>query len=139
MCNEIQTAVAAPMHVILRQENADETVTNAAYWFGAQQNRFEYNEQKMSFTSTTSNADDQDRACSFMLHTGTSATADEAQNIATLANEFFSIFTVPTSISAGEISTLVVEDIEEALNTLTTNTLEDVSAGIPPEEPFPQI
>ena len=130
MCNETQTANSAPMHVLLRQENADETVTNAAYWFGAQQNRFEYNEQKMSFTSTTSNATDQDRACSFMLHTGTSATADIAQNIATLANEYFSIFTVPTSISAGEISTLVIEDIKDFGNDVAIE-VKKASLGIP--------
>ena len=133
MCNETQTANSAPMHVILRQENADATVTNAAYWFGAQQSRFEYNEQKMSFTSTTSNADDQDRACSFMLHTGTSLTADDAQNIATLANEYFSIFTVPTSLNAAQISTLVEEDIEGILDRrdLTKDNTFRIGLGIP--------
>ena len=136
MCNETQTANSAPMHVLLRQENADAAVTNASYWFGAQQSRFEYNEQKMSFTSTTANADDQDRACSFMLHTGTSSTADEAQNIATLANEFFSIFTVPTTLAAGEISTLVIEDIDNILDErdLTKNNVKLLGQLRPTQE-----
>ena len=135
MCNETQTANPAPLHVMLRQENDDVTVTNPSYFFGAQQNRFEYNEQKMSFTSTTANADDQDRACSFMLHTGTSTTADEAQNIATLANEFFSIFTVPTSISAGEISTLVIGDIKDFGNDVSIE-VKKASLGIPSSSPI---
>ena len=109
MCNITQTTEGSALIEIIIQEG------NAAF-FGFQQSRFEYNEQRMSFTSTTATADGNDRACSFMRYTGTSATADEAQRAATLDNDFFSIFTVPTTLAAGEISTLVIEDIEEVLD-----------------------
>ena len=109
MCNITQTTEGSALIEIIIQEG------NAAF-FGFQQSRFEYNEQRMSFTSTTATANGNDRACSFMRYTGTSSSADEAQRAATLDNDFFSIFTVPTTLAAGEISTLVIEDIEEVLD-----------------------
>ena len=109
MSNETQTTTGSALIEIIIQEG------NASF-FGFQQSRFEYNEQRMSFTSTTATADGNDRACSYMRYTGTSSTADEAQRAATLDNDFFSIFTVPTTLAAGEISTLVIEDIEEVLD-----------------------
>ena len=89
MCNETQTTtVSALIEIIIQEGNAN--------FFGNQQSRFQYNEQRMSFTSTTANAKGNEENASFMLHTGTSATAQEAQNIATLDNEFFGINTVPS-------------------------------------------
>ena len=89
MCNITQTTEGSALIEIIIQES------NAAF-FGFQQSRFQYNEQRMSFTSTTAVSATTEENSSFMLHTGTSATAQEAQNIATAANEFFGINTVPT-------------------------------------------
>ena len=89
MCNITQTTTgSALIEIIIQQSNAN--------FFGFQQQRFTYNEQRVSFTSTTAVSDSTEENSSFMLHTGTSATAQEAQNIATLANEFFGINTVPS-------------------------------------------
>ena len=89
MCNITQTTEgSALIEIIIQQSNAN--------FFGFQQQRFTYNEQRVSFTSTTAVSDSTEENSSFMLHTGTSSTAQEAQNIATLANEFFGINTVPS-------------------------------------------
>ena len=89
MCNITQTTTgSALIEIIIQQSNAN--------FFGFQQQRFTYNEQRVSFTSTTAVSDSTEENSSFMLHTGTSSTAQEAQNIATLANEFFGINTVPS-------------------------------------------
>ena len=89
MSNITQTITgSALIEIIIQQGNAN--------FFGFQQARFTYNEQRVSFTSTTAVSASTEENASFMLHTGTSATAQEAQNIATLANEFFGINTVPS-------------------------------------------
>ena len=89
MCNITQTTEGSALIEIIIQEGN-------AQFFGFQQARFQYNEQRMSFTSTTAISATTEENASFMLHTGTSATAQEAQNIATAANEFFGINTVPS-------------------------------------------
>ena len=62
-----------------------------------------------------------------MLHTGTSTTAQEAQNIATLGNEFFGINTVPS------VSFTSPDDIRAILDArdLTKDNVGNLGLGIP--------
>ena len=120
MCNITQTTEGSALIEIIIQQG------NAAF-FGFQQSRFQYNEQRMSFTSTTAISATTEENASFMLHTGTSATAQEAQNIATSANEFFGINTVPTDAN------LTPDDLRAILDTrdLTKANVENLGLGIP--------
>ena len=105
MCNITQTTEGSALIEIIIQEG------NATF-FGNQQSRFQYNEQIMRFTSTTAVSKSTEENASFMLHTGTSATAQEAQNIATFDNEFFGINTVPSDANT------TPDDVREILKSV---------------------
>ena len=120
MCNITQTTTtSALIEIIIQQGNAN--------FFGFQQARFTYNEQRVSFTSTTAVSASTEENASFMLHTGTSTTAQEAQNIATLGNEFFGINTVPS------VSFTSPDDIRAILDArdLTKDNVGNLGLGIP--------
>ena len=120
MSNETQTTTgSALIEIIIQQGNAS--------FFGFQQSRFQYNEQRVSFTSTSAISASTEENASFMLHTGTSATAQEAQNIATLGNEFFGINTVPS------VSFTSPDDIRAILDArdLTKDNVGNLGLGIP--------
>ena len=113
------TSTSALIEIIIQESNAN--------FFGFQQSRFTYNENRMSFTSTTAVSASTEENSSFMLHTGGSATAREAQNIATAGNEFFGINTVPS------VTFTSPEQIEEILNErdLTKDNVGNLGLGIP--------
>ena len=113
------TSTSALIEIIIQEGNAN--------FFGFQQSRFTYNENRMSFTSTTAVSASTEENSSFMLHTGGSATAREAQNIATAGNEFFGINTVPS------VTFTSPEQIEEILNErdLTKDNVGNLGLGIP--------
>ena len=120
MSNITQTTeTSALVEIIIQESNAN--------FFGFQQSRFTYNENRMSFTSTTAVSASTEENSSFMLHTGGSATAREAQNIATAGNEFFGINTVPS------VTFTSPEQIEEILNErdLTKDNVGNLGLGIP--------
>ena len=113
------TSTSALIEIIIQESNAN--------FFGFQQSRFTYNENRMSFTSTTAVSASTEENASFMLHTGGTATARAAQNIATAGNEFFGINTVPS------VTFTSPEQIEEILNErdLTKDNVGNLGLGIP--------
>ena len=113
------TSTSALIEIIIQESNAN--------FFGFQQSRFTYNENRISFTSTTAVSASTEENSSFMLHTGGSITAREAQNISTAGNEFFGINTVPS------VTFTSPEQIEEILNErdLTKNNVKNLGLGIP--------
>ena len=113
------TSTSALIEIIIQESNAN--------FFGFQQSRFTYNENRMSFTSTTAVSASTEENSSFMLHTGGTATARAAQNIATAGNEFFGINTVPS------VTFTSPEQIEEILNErdLTKDNVGNLGLGIP--------
>ena len=113
------TGTSALIEIIIQESNAN--------FFGFQQSRFTYNENRMSFTSTTAVSASTEENSSFMLHTGGTATARAAQNIATAGNEFFGINTVPS------VTFTSPEQIEEILNErdLTKDNVGNLGLGIP--------
>ena len=120
MSNIAQTTeTSALIEIIIQESNAN--------FFGFQQSRFTYNENRMSFTSTTAVSASTEENSSFMLHTGGTATARAAQNIATAGNEFFGINTVPS------VTFTSPEQIEEILNErdLTKDNVGNLGLGIP--------
>ena len=120
MSNITQTTTgSALIEIIIQESNAN--------FFGFQQSRFTYNENRMSFTSTTAVSASTEENSSFMLHTGGTATARAAQNIATAGNEFFGINTVPS------VTFTSPEQIEEILNErdLTKDNVGNLGLGIP--------
>ena len=120
MCNITQTTTgSALIEIVIQESNAN--------FFGFQQSRFTYNENRMSFTSTTAVSASTEENSSFMLHTGGASTARAAQNIATAGNEFFGINTVPS------VTFTSPEQIEEILNErdLTKDNVGNLGLGIP--------
>ena len=113
------TSTSALIEIIIQEGNAN--------FFGFQQSRFTYNENRISFTSTTAVSASTEENSSFMLHTGGTATARAAQNIATAGNEFFGINTVPS------VTFTSPEQIEEILNErdLTKDNVGNLGLGIP--------
>ena len=126
MCNITQTTEGSALIEIIIQEG------NAVF-FGFQQSRFTYNENRMSFTSTTAVSASTEENSSFMFHTGGTATARAAQNIATAGNEFFGINTVATQV----INAASEEEIEAILNArrLTEENLRRIGLFIPTQPP----
>ena len=120
MCNITQTLTSSALIEIIIQEG------NATF-FGFLPARFQYNENRMSFTSTTAVSASTEENCAFMQHTGGSATARAAQNIATLGNEDFGINTIPS------VTFTSVEEIEAVLDRrdLTKDNVENIGLGIP--------
>ena len=120
MCNITQTTEGSALIEIIIQEG------NAAF-FGFLPARFQYNENRMSFTSTTAVSASTEENCAFMQHSGGSATARAAQNIATLGNEDFGINTIPAN------SFTTPEEIEAILDRrdLTKDNVENLGLGIP--------
>ena len=120
MCNITQTTTGSALIEIIIQEG------NAAF-FGFLPARFQYNENRMSFTSTTAVSASTEENCAFMQHTGGTATARAAQNIATLGNEDFGINTIPAN------SFTTPEEIEAILDRrdLTKINVENLGLGIP--------
>ena len=120
MCNITQTLTSSALIEVIIQEG------NAAF-FGFLPARFQYNENRMSFTSTTAVSASTEENCAFMQHTGGSATARAAQNIATLGNEDFGINTIPAN------SFTTPEEIEAILDRrdLTKDNVENIGLGIP--------
>ena len=120
MSNITQTTeTSALIEIVIQEGNAN--------FFGFQQSRFTYNENRISFTSTTAVSASTEENSSFMLHTGGTATARAAQNIATAGNEFFGINTVPS------VTFTSPEQIEEILDErdLTKNNVKNLGLGIP--------
>ena len=123
MSNITQTTEgSALIEIVIQEGNAN--------FFGFQQNRFTYNENRISFTSTTAISATTEENASFMLHTGGAATAREAQNISTAGNEFFGINTVPS------VSFTSTDDINAILNErdLTKNNVKLLGQLRPTQE-----
>ena len=120
MCNETQTvSTSALIEIIIQEGNAN--------FFGFLPARFQYNEFRMSFDSSTAISASTEENCAFMQHLGTSTSARVAQNIATLANEDFGINTIPS------VTFTSVEEIEQILDRrdLTKDNVENLGLGIP--------
>ena len=125
----IVEANLAPLHRMMRLQS------NTTF-FGFETAIFRYVSTLVTFDSTSAIADAEE-VLSFMRSTDQPSVQPQVASNNATPSEFVSITQLPLVVSAAEIGSIVIEDVEKSLNDLTNDVLGDVAFGIPPEEPYP--